>query len=223
MRIILLGPPGSGKGTQSSLVQKKYGFPKISTGDLLRDEVQKKTPLGKKAENFMNRGELVSDEIVIEMVKERIRKRDCQQGYVLDGFPRSLAQAKALQKIGPLTQELVIDFKMHEKILVDRLQARRICSRCGAIYNLLVHPPRKEEVCDVCGGRLGQRDDDKPEVIKERLRVYHQKTSKLIHYYQQRNVYHPIDGEGKILTVFHRICVIIDKELASSAKDEARR
>lgn len=223
MRIILLGPPGSGKGTQGDLIEEKYGFPKISTGDLLREAVQRSTPLGKKAEAFMNKGELVRDDVVVAMIQERINKPDCQTGYVLDGFPRNLAQARALEEIDRDASEIVIDIQLDEEDIVARLQDRRICFRCQAIYNLQERKPRREGICDICGGKLVQREDDKPDVIRERLRVYHQKTEKLIDYYARKNVYHRVDGQGEIEAVFGRIIPILEGELSELTKREARR
>jgi len=222
MRIILLGPPGSGKGTQADLIEKKYGFPKISTGDLLREAVREGTPLGKKAAMFMNKGQLVSDDIVIAMIKERIEEADCQAGYVLDGFPRNLVQAHALEEIDRNTSEVVIDIQLDEEELISRLQARRICSRCQSIYNIQVRKPKHEGICDKCGATLIQRKDDKPEVIKERLQVYTEKTKRLIDYYSRKNVYHSVDGGGGIEAVFQRICSILDKEITHSREEMVR-
>lgn len=223
MRIILLGPPGSGKGTQGDLIERKYGFPKISTGDLLREAVRQGTRLGKKAEVFMNQGQLVRDDIVVAMIKERINEADCKTGYVLDGFPRNIAQAQALEEIDRNSPEIVIDIRLDEEGLIARLQARRVCSRCQDIYNFQVRKPKRDGLCDDCGGSLIQREDDKPEVIRERLRVYHEKTEKLIDYYSRKNVYNTVDGQGEIEAVFERICAILDRELAHLQKHEARR
>jgi adenylate kinase len=223
MRVILLGPPGSGKGTQGELIEKKYGFPKISTGDLLRREVQEKTPLGEIAEAKMNQGELVSDEIVIEMIKHRIIQSDCIRGYVLDGFPRNVVQARRLEDIGEKRPEIVIDIHLSEQALIQRLSARRICSGCGAIYNLLIRNPSKEGRCDVCGSKLIQRKDDRPEVIKERLRVYHEQAEALIDYYSKKNVYFRIEGEGKPEAISRNIYSVLDREIAKSKEMEAAR
>jgi adenylate kinase len=223
MRIILLGPPGSGKGTQGDLIQEKYSFPKISTGDLLREAVQRSTPLGKKAEAFMNKGELVRDDVVVAMIKERINKPDCQKGYILDGFPRNLTQAHALEKIDKAASEIAIDIQLHEEDLVARLQDRRICYSCQSVYNLQGRRARHDGICDICGGKLIQREDDKPDIIRERLRIYHQKTEKLIDYYTRKNVYHCVDGRGGIEAVFGRIIVILEGELTRLLEGEARR
>lgn len=222
IRIILLGPPGCGKGTQGDLIGKKYGFPKISTGDLLREAVQKGTPLGKKAEVFINQGKLVSDELVIAMIKERISEEDCRGGYVLDGFPRNIPQARALEEMYGNTLEIVVDIRLDEKDLIDRLSARRICSRCSTIYNLLVKKPARLGVCDECGGLLIQREDDKPGVIKERLRIYHQETEKLIDYYQSKGIYNKIDGSGEIEGVFKRIFNLIGRQFTKFRESETR-
>ncbi|UCC41679.1 MAG: adenylate kinase [Candidatus Aminicenantes bacterium] len=223
MRIILLGPPGCGKGTQGDLIEKKYGFPKISSGDLLRAAVQKGTPLGKKAEAMMNRGELVSDDIVIEMIKERISKADCQSGYVLDGFPRNITQAQKLEDIEGKCQEMVFDIQLKTQSLIERLSARRICPRCEAIYNLAIHSPKKEGICDVCGGELIRRKDDTLEVIRERLRVYNEQTEPLVDYYQKKEVFHEIDGAREIEAVFRGIQSILDKEIGKFRETEVRR
>lgn len=220
MKIILLGPPGSGKGTQGDLVGKKYGFPKISTGDLLRQAVKEGTPLGKKAEVSMSQGGLVSDDIVIEMVRDRVLSSDCQKGYILDGFPRNIPQAHRLEEIDPERQEIVLDVCLSEPTLIDRLSSRRICSRCGAVFNLVIHNTKKRGICDECGAELIQRQDDRPEVIKERLRVYHENTEALVEYYKKKYVYHCINSEAKIEDVFKSICTILEKEIAKSREIE---
>jgi adenylate kinase len=223
MRVILLGPPGGGKGTQGELIEKKYGFPKISTGDLLRREVQEKTPLGEMARAKMNQGELVSDDIVIEMIKQRVFQPGYKRGYVLDGFPRNISQARRLEEIEEKRPEIVIDIYLSEQVLIQRLSARRVCSGCGAIYNLLARNPKKEGACDVCGSELIQREDDTPDVIKERLKVYHEQTEALIDYYSRKKVYFRIDGEGKIETISTNIYSILDREIAKSREMEVAR
>ena len=223
MRVILLGPPGGGKGTQGELIEKKYGFPKISTGDLLRREVQEKTTLGEMARAKMNQGELVSDDIVIEMIKQRIFQPDYKRGYILDGFPRNISQAQRLEEIEEKRPEIVIDIYLSDQVLIQRLSARRICSGCGAIYNLLARNPKKEGACDVCGSGLIQREDDTPDVIKERLKVYHEQTEVLIDYYSRKKVYFRIDGEGKIETISTNIYSILDREIAKSREMEVAR
>jgi len=216
MRVILLGPPGSGKGTQGDLLEKKYGFPKVSTGDLLRREVQEGTPLGKKAEVKMNRGELVSDDLAVAMIKKRIFASDCKEGYIIDGFPRNIAQAQKLEKIDKKDLEIVFDIRLRDQTVIERLSARRICSSCGAIYNLLLQSPKEDEACDMCGSKLIQRRDDTSEVIKERLIIYHEQTEPLVDYYKKKGVYYRIEGEEKIEIIFHNIYSILDRELTKS-------
>jgi len=212
MRIVLLGAPGSGKGTQGDLMMKKYGFPKISTGDLFREAVAAKTPLGLEAKAAMDRGELVKDALVIGLVDERIRRQDCRNGYILDGFPRNLSQAEKLEEIDG-RREMAIDIVLDDESVIERLSSRRICSECGAIYNTLLMPPRHDDVCDRCGGPLIQRDDDRREVIEDRLKVYHEQTKPLADYYRKRGVYKRVNGEGPISSIFEDICRILDSAL----------
>jgi adenylate kinase len=223
MRIILLGAPGSGKGTQGDLIEKKYGFPRISTGDLLRNAVQQRTPLGKKASAQMNRGELVSDEIVAELVREKIFSPGCLQGYVLDGFPRNLTQAQILEKMDGRRPEITIEIYVDAKTLMERLGSRRVCSRCGAIFNLKTLNVKDEDLCQVCGGQLVQRQDDNSQVIKERLRVYREQAEPLRNYYLEKKVYHRVDGTGAVESIFHEISSILDHELGKERGREARR
>jgi adenylate kinase len=223
MRIILLGPPGSGKGTQGDLIEQKYGIPKISTGDLLREAVQENTPLGKKADASMNRGDLVSDEIVMQIVEARLTREDCQKGYILDGFPRNINQALLLEEIPSQQAEVVLDIRLSEKKLIERLSSRWICSQCGNIFNLSVKAPNLPGVCDACRAGLVQRQDDMPEVILERLRIYHQETEPLIAYYQKKANYHPIEGDRSIESVFQTIQAVLKAELTKSNRSEAVR
>jgi adenylate kinase len=223
MRIILFGPPGSGKGTQGDLIEKAYSFPKISTGDLLRRAVQDQTPLGKKAQDLMNQGKLVSDEIVGELVRQRIAKPDCRTGYLLDGFPRTIGQAKSLEAMDGKRPEVVIEIDINLTALVERLQNRLVCFRCGAIYNLSFNRPRHEGKCDACGGPLYQREDDKPGVISERLKVYKEQTEKLRDYYQRRSVYRKVDGSGAVEDIFQKMALLIDTEIAKRGQTRASR
>ncbi len=221
MRIILFGPPGSGKGTQGDLVEKKYGFPKVSTGDLLRQAVRDQTPIGRKAEAMMNQGGLVSDDIVEQLVRERIKSPDCRRGYLLDGFPRNLAQAESLDKMDGGRKEIAVEIDIDIPALVKRLESRRVCSRCGTIYNLSLQAPGNEVRCDVCSGTLYQRKDDNPEVIKQRFRVYREQTEKIRGFYQAKDVYRRIDGSGAVEDVFGRLSYVLDAELAKVEANKA--
>jgi adenylate kinase len=221
MRIILFGPPGSGKGTQGELIERRYGFPKISTGDLLRQAVREKTHLGIKAEQMMNRGELVSDEIVEGLVRERIARPDARRGYLLDGFPRNLAQVRSLEVMDGGRPEIVIEIDVDRRLLVDRMQARLTCPNCGAVYNLKLQKPRAEGRCDICGGELYQRADDRPEVIGERLRAYREQTEKISAHYEAKGVFHRVDGAGSVEDVFRRIADVVEPELARREVEKA--
>lgn len=211
MRIILLGAPGSGKSTQGDLITGKFGFPKISSGDLLRRAVKDNTPLGKDVEAVMKRGDLVSDHVVIEMIKERIEKDDCQQGYILDGFPRTLSQALVLEKMSPEKAEIVIGIHLDDSVVIDRISARRICSGCNHIFNLLSKSPEHRQICEDCGGTLIQRPDDKPEVIKDRLKVYHEQQDALVEFYKEKNVYTCVEGDADRDDIFVNICSLLDR------------
>jgi len=208
VRIILLGPPGSGKGTQAELLSKKYGIPHIAMGDILREEVARGTSLGKKVNVYMSRGELVPDEIVIEVLKERIKKPDCKNGFILDGFPRTLNQAKALDtmldELG-FRIDAVVYIDVPDEEIVRRLSLRRTCRVCGRVYNLHYNPPKQDGKCDVCGGELFIRDDDKPEVIRNRLKVYNEQTRPLVSYYEESKLLVRVDGANSIDNVFQQI------------------
>jgi adenylate kinase len=222
MRVILFGPPGSGKGTQGDLVEKRYGLPKVSTGDLLRQAVRDGTPLGRRGEALMNQGLLVSDDIVEGLVRERIARPDCRRGYLLDGFPRNPAQVKILDAMDGTRPEFVIEIVVPPEVIIGRLANRRVCAQCKAIYSLVNCPPRVEGRCDVCGGPLGQRPDDKPEVIAERLRVYQDETAKIREHYLGKNVYHAVDGGGSVEEVFGRIEALLDGALRETDTGKAQ-
>ena len=221
MRIILFGPPGSGKGTQGELIERRYGFPKISTGDLLRQAVREKTPLGIKAEQIMNRGELVSDEIVEGLVRERIASPDTRRGYLLDGFPRNLAQVQSLEAMDGERPEVAIVIDVDSRSLIERMQGRLTCRSCEAVYNLKLQKPRTEGRCDICGGELYQRADDRPEVIAERLRVYREQTEEISAHYEAKGVFHRVDGAGSVEDVFRRISDVLDSALARREVERA--
>ncbi|NOZ70193.1 MAG: adenylate kinase [Deferribacteres bacterium] len=215
MRLVLLGAPGAGKGTQAKKLIEKYGIPQISTGDILRKAVADGTPLGKEAKSYMDKGELVPDSVVIGLVKERLAQDDCKKGYILDGFPRNTAQAETLDQVlaemnAPLDVALVVDVDKDD--LMKRLTGRRTCRGCQQMYNIHFSPPKKEGVCDKCGGELYQRDDDKEETIKNRLDVYERSTAPLIDYYGKKNILKTVKGVGSIDDIFNNICSILDSQ-----------
>ncbi len=213
MRLVLLGAPGAGKGTQAKRLVEKYRIPQISTGDILRKAVADGTPLGKEAKSYMDKGELVPDSVVIGLVKERLGQDDCKNGYILDGFPRNTSQAEALDNVlsdmkVPLDFALSIDIKKDE--LIKRLTGRRTCKNCQQMYNIYFSPPKKDGVCDKCGGELYQRDDDKEETIRKRLEVYEASTAPLIDYYRNKGILRSVDGRGSIEEIFNRICLTLE-------------
>ena len=208
MNLILLGAPGSGKGTQAKFLVRKYSIPQISTGDILREEVKSGTVLGLKAKEYMDKGRLVPDGVVVGMVEERVKKGDCTAGFILDGFPRTVAQADALE--GTLQRmkkalSRVILVNVDEDELVKRLTGRRVCEKCGAGYHVIFDSPKQEGVCDKCQGKLYQRDDDKESTIRNRLKVYNNQTAPLIEYYQKKQFLSVVDGMGSIEEIFGRI------------------
>lgn len=214
MRLVFLGAPGAGKGTQAKKLVEKYGIPQISTGDILRAAVAAGTTLGKEAKSYMDKGELVPDSVVIGLVKERIAQDDCKKGYILDGFPRNTAQAEALDKVlaemkAPL--DAVVDVDVDRDILMKRLTGRRTCKNCQQMYNIYFSPPKKEGICDKCGGELFQRDDDKEETIRKRLEVYEAQTKPLIDYYSKKGILKSVSGTGSIEEIFNSICAIFKK------------
>ncbi len=215
MRLVLLGAPGAGKGTQAKKLIDKYGIPQISTGDILRKAVADGTPLGKEAKSYMDKGELVPDSVVIGLVKERLAQDDCRNGYILDGFPRNTAQAETLDQVlaemnAPLDIALVVDVDKDD--LMKRLTGRRTCRGCQQMYNVHFNPPQKDGICDKCGGELYQRDDDKEETIKNRLDVYERSTAPLIDYYGKKNILKTVKGVGSIDDIFNNICSILDSQ-----------
>jgi adenylate kinase len=200
-RIVLLGPPGSGKGTQTERLCKELGFAHISTGDLLREAVRSQMPLGIKAKKFMDAGDLVPDDLVIELIKLKLDQ--CPKGFVLDGFPRTLEQAKALQKICRI--DVAINLEVNEEDIVGRMINRRSCKKCGAVYNLRSNAPKKAGVCDKCSGELYQRSDDTEETVRNRMKVYKERTLPLISFYGNRGVLMNIDARGGIDDVYKKI------------------
>ena len=213
MNLILLGAPGAGKGTQSKLLQEKLHIPQISTGDMLRAAKQAQTPLGLKAETFMNAGKLVPDEVVIGLIRERLAEPDTQKGFILDGFPRTVAQAEAL---GGLLKDLkrslngVINLEVPEAELLERLTGRRTCGACGTGYHLRFSPPKQAGLCDRCGEALIQREDDQEATIRRRLKVYHEQTAPLVAYYEREGLLRSFTGVGSTEEVFGRLASIVD-------------
>ncbi len=212
--MILLGAPGAGKGTQGVNLSKLYSIPQISTGDILRENVRNKTPLGAKAKGFMDRGALVTDEIVVDMVIDRIAKPDCANGFMLDGFPRNMAQAEALEAmLSKMEREIdhVIGIEVPNKELLRRLTGRRVCRKCSASYHVIFSPPLNIGMCDKCGDEIYQRDDDKEDTIAERLKVYEEETHPLISYYTEKGLYRAIDGIGGVDSITDSITEAIDR------------
>jgi len=215
MNIIFLGPPGAGKGTQAKVLVEKYGIPQISTGDMLREHVAKGTELGLKAKEYMEKGQLVPDEIILSMVKERLSQDDAQKGFILDGFPRTVAQAEALDKL--LEEmgkkiEYVLALIVPDEELVTRLTGRRTCKNCGMMYHIKFKPPKVEGKCDVCGGELYQRPDDNEETVRNRLKVYHEQTAPLIEYYRKKGVLFEVDGNKSIEEITQQLINILEKK-----------
>ena len=215
MRLILLGPPGAGKGTQAVRLVDHFGIPQISTGDILRKAVKAGTELGTLAKSYMDKGELVPDDVVIGIIRDRLMETDCQKGYILDGFPRTIAQAEALDgmldKMGARIDH-VVNVSVADEEIIKRLTGRRTCSNCGAGYHVIFDPPQKEGVCDKCGGKLIQRDDDKEETIRARLEVYRKQTEPLINYYKQKGLLRTIPGEGNMEEIFKAILSVLGEK-----------
>jgi len=214
MRIIFLGPPGAGKGTQSERICKDYNIVQLSTGDILRANRKLGTELGKKAQSYMDSGALVPDELIIEMIRVELKNPNLANGYILDGFPRTVPQAEALEKLlADLGQKLdtVLVLEVPEEELLKRLTARRVCRICGKSYHLIYNPPKVEGICDDDGGELYQRDDDKEEPILNRLKVYEAQTKPLIDYYSRKNLVDKIDGLGEIDSIYKKIQAVLNK------------
>ncbi len=208
--LIILGPPGAGKGTQAKMLEDKLDLPHISTGDLLRDHIRKGTDLGKEAQGHMDQGHLVPDLLILNMLFERVSKKDCVRGYILDGFPRTIPQAEALQKrLSGQGAPTVINLALSDQKILERLTKRVVCESCGTSYHLIYSPPKVKEVCDKCGGMLIQRPDDTEAVIKKRLMVYSQQTEPLIAFYSKQKLLHTIDCSADKAKVFTEILAII--------------
>ncbi|MBE5062541.1 adenylate kinase [Lachnospiraceae bacterium DSM 108991] len=212
MKIIMLGAPGAGKGTQAKKIAAKYEIPHISTGDIFRANIKNGTELGKKAKTYMDQGLLVPDELVVDLVVDRVNQDDCKNGYVLDGFPRTIPQAEALtEALAKMGQKMdyAIDVNVPDENIVRRMGGRRACVGCGATYHVEYAPTKKEGICDVCGAELILRDDDKPETVQKRLNVYHEQTQPLIDYYTEAGILKTVDGTLDIDDVFQAIVDIL--------------
>lgn len=212
MKIIMLGAPGAGKGTHAKKISEKYGIPHISTGDIFRANIKEGTELGKKAKEYMDQGLLVPDELTCDLVMDRIQQEDCKNGFVLDGFPRTIPQAEALDaaltKIGQ-KMDFAIDVDVPDENIINRMSGRRACLNCGATYHIVSIPPKKEGVCDTCGNELVLREDDKPETVKKRLDVYHAQTQPLIEYYTKQGILKSVDGTQPMEDVFAAIVTVL--------------
>ena len=214
MNLILLGPPGAGKGTQAAKIIEKYNIPHISTGDMFREAIKNKTPLGELASSYINKGLLVPDEVTINMVKDRLTWEDCKNGYLLDGFPRTVAQAEALEAFLNSRDEkidtaLLIDVPM--EFILERMTGRRVCGSCGASYHVKFNPTKVEGICDVCGSEVVQRKDDREDTVRERLDVYERQTQPLIDFYKEKNLLSTVDGTKAINEVFNDICELFGR------------
>lgn len=213
MKIIMLGAPGAGKGTQAKFISAKYKIPQISTGDIFRANIKNKTELGKKAKSYIDKGLLVPDELTLDLVTDRLGREDCTDGYILDGFPRTMKQADALTwalKKQGTSIDFAIDIEVPDEDIIARMSGRRVCPKCGATFHVEYNPPKQEGICDVCGEKLIIREDDKAETVKKRLNVYHESTQPLIDYYKKADCLHTFDGTESIEDVFAKISAVLD-------------
>ena len=197
MKLILLGAPGAGKGTQADILCKELDIPTISTGNILRAAIKNGTPTGMKAKSFMDAGKLVPDEVIIGIITERVAEEDCKNGYILDGVPRTIAQAEAMEKAG-IVFDAVVSIEISDETIMERMSGRRVCESCGASYHLVAVPPKQEGICDKCGGKLVQRKDDAPETVKARLEVYHKETEPLKDFYAQRGLLKSVENQPTV-------------------------
>ncbi len=209
----MLGAPGAGKGTQAKLISEKYGIPHISTGDIFRANIKEGTDLGKEAKEYIDKGQLVPDELTVRILLDRVEKDDCKNGYVLDGFPRTIPQAQVLDnEVAKLGDKIdyAIDVEVPDENIIRRMGGRRACPKCGATYHIEYIPPKKEGICDACGEKLMLRDDDKPETVKNRLDVYHKQTQPLIDHYSKQNILRTVDGTADMNDVFDSIVKLLE-------------
>lgn len=213
MKIIMLGAPGAGKGTQAHMIAEKYHLPHVSTGDIFRANIKNGTELGKEAKGYMDRGELVPDELTVRILLDRVAQEDCKNGYILDGFPRNIPQAEVLEKeLEKLGEKIdaAIDMEVPDESIIRRMSGRRACSSCGTTYHIVNVPPKKEGICDVCGEALILRDDDKEETVQKRLDVYHEQTQPLIEFYTKKGILKTVDGTQDMMSVFQTITKILE-------------
>ena len=212
MKLILLGAPGAGKGTQAETISKELDIPSVSTGNMLREAIQNRTPIGLEAKRFMDNGQLVPDDVIIGIVEERVARDDCRNGYILDGVPRTIAQAEALERFG-VAIDNVVSIEIEDAVIEARMSGRRVCGRCGASYHIAANPPKTEGVCDSCGGELVIRKDDRPETVRERLAVYHRLTEPLKGFYEARGKLQIVDGNQPIGVVHDAILRALGKSV----------
>lgn len=213
MKIVMLGAPGAGKGTQAKMIAAKYEIPHISTGDIFRSNIKNGTELGKKAKEYMDQGLLVPDELTVDLVIDRLGQDDCQKGYILDGFPRTIPQAEALDAaLARLSEKMdyAINVDVPDENIVNRMSGRRACTKCGATYHIVYNPSAKGDICEACGDTLILRDDDKPETVQKRLGVYHDQTQPLIDFYQGQGILKTVDGTQDMKDVFAAITAILE-------------
>ncbi len=212
MKLVLLGAPGAGKGTQAKRIAENYNIPHISTGDIFRENIKNNTELGQKAKAYMDQGLLVPNELVLELIMERFKAPDCKNGYVLDGFPRTIPQAKALDEALEKNNdriEYAINVDVDDDVIINRMSGRRACLNCGRTYHVKTLRPKVEDTCDYCNSKLVLRDDDKPETVKKRLDVYHKQTQPLLDYYNEKGILHNVDGTGEIDRIYNDIINIL--------------
>ena len=210
MKLILLGAPGAGKGTQAEILCEKLGIPTISTGNILRAAIKEGTPTGLKAKAFMDEGKLVPDEVIIGIINDRVAEEDCANGYILDGVPRTIGQAEAMEQAGIIFDN-VVSIEIADETIVDRMSGRRVCESCGASYHLVAVPPKTAGVCDKCSGKLIQRKDDEPETVKARLEVYHKETEPLKAFYAERGLLRSVDNQPSVEAVSEAILSVLGK------------
>ena len=212
MKLILLGAPGAGKGTQAETISKELGIPTISTGNMLREAIQNQTPIGLEAKRFMDNGQLVPDDVIIGIVRERVARDDCGNGYILDGVPRTIAQAEALERMG-VDIDNVVSIEIEDAVIEARMSGRRVCPQCGSTYHIMANPPKTDGICDNCGSELIIRKDDRAETVRERLAVYHMLTEPLKSFYEQRGKLRVVQGNQPINAVYREILTALGKSV----------